>query len=127
MKILGHNARIYLGTDLLAHTTEVTLNIDIDSEEVTDADSGTWAENLPTLNRWNIDATAWYHNATSDAGLEDIIAAAKARTILTLIYEVEAGVDESGEGFLTNVTITGGTAGGHISFTAAFLGTGPLC
>jgi len=126
-KILGHNARIYLGTDLLAHTTEVSLNFDVDVEEVTDADSGVWAENLPTLNRWNIDATAWYQNATTDYGWEDVIAAAKARTTLTLEFEVETGVSESGEGYLTNVNISGGTAGGHISFTAAFIGTGPLC
>jgi len=127
MKILGHNCRVYLGTDLLAHTNEVSLNLDIDSEEVTDADSGIWAENLPTLNRWNVDMTTWYHNTTPNANWDDVMAAAKARTILTLIYEIEPGVEESGEGFFTNVNISGGTAGGHVSFTAAFLGTGPLC
>lgn len=125
-KVLGHNARIYLGSDLLAHTTEVSLNFDVDIEEVTDADSGIWAENLPTLNRWNIDTTVWYHNTTSDANWSDVIAAAKARTRLTLVYQVESGVEETGIGYLTNVNISGGTAGGHIQFTAAFIGTGEL-
>ena len=125
-KVLGHNARVYLGADLLAHTTEVSLNMDIDTEEVTDADSGVWAENAPTLNRWNVDMTTWYHNTTTDANWSDVMTAAKARTQLTLVYEIEEGVDETGVGYFTNVNISGGTAGGHISFTAAFIGTGEL-
>ena len=125
-KVLGHNARIYLGGDLLAHTTEVSLNFDVDMEEVTDADSGIWAENAPTLNRWNIDATVWYHNTTTEAGWDDVITAAKARTQLTLVYRLESGVTETGVGYITNVNTSGGTAGGHIPFTAAFIGTGEL-
>lgn len=125
-KILGHNARVYLGGDLLAHTTEVSLNIDIATEETTDADSGTWGENEPTLTTWNIDTTTWYHNTTTDANWDDIIAAALARTELTLLYEIESGEDYGGSGYLTNVNISGGTAGGHIQFTAAFIGTGEL-
>ena len=125
-KVLGHNARLYLGADLLAHTTEVSLNFDVDTEEVTDADSGVWAENAPTLNRWNIDTTVWYHNTTTDANWTDVMAAAKARTLLTLVYQLEEGVTETGTGYITNVNTSGGTAAGHIPFTAAFIGTGEL-
>ena len=125
-KVLGHNARLYLGADLLAHTTEVSLNFDVDTEDVTDADSGVWAENAPTLNRWNIDATVWYHNTTTDANWTDVMAAAKARTLLTLVYQLETGVTETGTGYITNVNTSGGTAAGHIPFTAAFIGTGEL-
>ena len=125
-KVLGHNARLYLGADLLAHTTEVSLNFDVDTEEVTDADSGVWAENAPTLNRWNIDATVWYHNTTDEANWTDVMAAAKARTLLTLVYQLETGVTETGTGYITNVNTSGGTAAGHIPFTAAFIGTGEL-
>ena len=125
-KVLGHNARLYLGADLLAHTTEVSLNFDVDTEDLTDADSGIWAENGPTLNRWNIDATVWYHNTTTEANWTDVMAAAKARTLLTLVYQLETGVTETGTGYITNVNTSGGTAAGHIPFTAAFIGTGEL-
>ena len=125
-RVLGHNARLYLGSNLLAHTTEVSLNFDVDTEDVTDGDSGIWAENEPTLNRWNIDTTVWYHNTTSDANWSDVITAAKARTRLTLVYQLESGVTETGSGYITNVNTSGGTAGGHIPFTAAFIGTQEL-
>ena len=125
-KVLGHNARLYLGADLLAHTTEVSLNFDVDTEDLTDGDSGIWAENGPTLNRWNIDATVWYHNTTTEANWTDVMAAAKARTLLTLVYQLETGVTETGTGYITNVNTSGGTAAGHIPFTAAFIGTGEL-
>jgi hypothetical protein len=126
-KVLGHNARLYLGADLVAHTSEVSINMDTDIEEVTDADSGIWAENAPTLNRWNIDATAWYHNAVAaGADFADVLAAWKAQTQLTLKVELETGVDMTGLGYLTNLNASGGTAAAHISFTAAFIGTGEL-
>lgn len=126
-KVLGHNARLYLGADLVAHTSEVSINRDTDIEEVTDADSGIWAENEPTMNRWNIDMTAWYHNAVvAGADFADVLAAWKGQTRLTLKVELETGTEETGQGYLTNLSTSGGTAAGHISFTAAFIGTGEL-
>ena len=127
-KVKGHNARLYLGADLVAATSEVSINMDTDIEEVTDADSGIWAENEPTLNRWNVDITAWYHNAVGagKADFSDVLAAYKTQERLTLKYQLETGVDVTGEGFLTNLQTSGGTGAGHITFTAGFIGTGPI-
>jgi hypothetical protein len=126
-KIKGNNVRLYLGSDLLAHTTEVSINFDTDTEEVTDADSGNWAENAPTLNRWNIDATAWYNNAVAvGADFSDVMDAYLNQTQLTLVCELETGVSYSGLGYLTNLSPSGGTAANYVQFSAGFIGTGEI-
>lgn len=124
-KVKGNNVRVYLGTDLLAHTTEVSLNIETGTEEVTDADSGNWSEFLPTLNSFSVDTTAWYSTAVGvdEADIETVIDASLAQTELTLKVELSAGVEYSGAGYLTNVSVTGGTAGAYVQFTAGFQGT----
>lgn len=126
-KITGSNVRLYLGADLVAHTTEVSMNFDTDIEEVTDADSGRWAENLPTLNRWNIDITTWYNNSVAaGADFSDVMAAYLAQTELTLVAQIETGVTYTGSGYLTNLNLSGGTDAAHVAFTAGFIGTGPI-
>jgi len=93
-KIKGYNVRLYLGSDLLMHTTEVSMNFVTDTEEVTDADSGDWKENAPTLNSWSVDTSFWYNNAVvSGADFTDVMSAFLNQTQLTLVCELESGVD----------------------------------
>jgi predicted secreted protein len=126
-KIKGNNVRLYIGGDLLAHTMEASFNFDTDTEEVTDADSGNWKENLPTLNGWSVDVTTWYNNAVADgADWADVMAAYLAQSELTLICELETGVSYTGLGYLTNLNPTGGTAGAYVQFSAGFIGTGEI-
>jgi len=126
-KIKGNNVRLYLGSDLLAHTSEVSFNFDTDTEEVTDADSGNWKENLPTLNGWSVDVTTWYNNAVaSGADWDDVMEAYLAQSELTLVCELETGKSYSGLGYLTNLNPTGGTAGSYVQFSAGFIGTGEI-
>lgn len=126
-KIKGYNVRLYLGSDLLMHTDEVSFNFDTDTEEVTDADSGDWAENLPTLNRWSVDTAFWYNNAVaSGADFADVMAAYLAQTELTLVCELETGVDYTGLGYLTNLNPSGGTGAGYVKCSAGFIGTGEV-
>ena len=126
-KIKGYNVRVYLGNDMLMHTDKVTFSFDTDTEEVTDADSGDWAENLPTLNRWNIDTSLWYNNCVaSGADFTDLMNAYLNQTELTLTAELETGVDWSGLGYLTNLSPAGGTGGGYVKVSAAFIGTGEI-
>jgi len=126
-KIKGYNVRVYLGADMLMHTDEVTLNFDTDTEEVTDADSGDWAENMPTLNRWNIDTSLWYNNAVaSGADFTDLMNAYLAQTELTITAELETGVEWTGLAYLTNLSPAGGTGAGYVKVSAAFIGTGDL-
>lgn len=126
-KIKGNNVRVYLGSDLLAHTTEVSLNLETGIEEVTDADSGNWQENAPTLNSGSIDTTVWYNNSVAaGADFSDVMAAYLAQTQLTLTCEIESGVEYSGLGYLTNLNPTGGTAANYVQFTAGFIFTGEI-
>lgn len=126
-KIKGYNVRLYLGADLLAHTTEVSINFNTDTEEVTDAESGDWAENAPTLNRWNIDTTAWYNNAVAiGADFTDVMDAFLNQTQLALVCQLETGVEYHGLGYLTSLNPSGGTGAGYVKFTAGFIGTGEI-
>jgi len=126
-KIKGNNVRLYLGSDLLAHTSEVSINFDTGIEDVTDADSGNWVENLPTLNSWNVDIVAWYNNAVaSGADFNDVMDAYLNQSELTLVCELEVGVEFSGLGYLTNLNPSGGTGAAYVKFTAGFIGTGEI-
>ena len=124
-KIKGNNVRLYLDDDLLMHTDEVSFNFDTDTEEVTDADDGNWASNLPTLNRWNVDVSFWYHNSAV-ANWEDVMTAYLNQEQLTLECELETEVKYSGTGYLTNLSPSGGTGAGHVKCSAGFIGTGEL-
>jgi len=126
-KIKGDNVRIYLSNDLLAHTNEVSINLETGIEEVTDADSGNYEENAPTLNRGNIDTTTWYNNAVAGgADFNDVLDAYLNQTLLLLHAQIEPGVTLSGYGYLTNLNPSGGTAGAYVKFTAGFVFTGEI-
>jgi len=127
-KIKGYNVRVYLDGALLAHTTEVSLNLTTDTEELTDADSGDWKEFGPTLNSGTIDTTTWYNNAVDpgDADFEDVMDAFLTQAQLTLTCEIETGVEYGGLGYLTNLNPSGGTGAGYVAFTAGFIFTGEI-
>jgi hypothetical protein len=97
-------------------------------EEVTDADSGDWKENAPTLNSGTVDTTAWYNNAVGggEADFQDVMDAYLAQTLLTLVCEIESGVEYSGLGYLTSLNPSGGTGAGYVKFTAGFIFTGEI-
>jgi len=126
-KIKGNNVRVYLGADLLMHTKELTFNFNTDTEEVTDADSGNWKSNLPTLNGWDVSGSMWYNNAVATgADFQDLMDAYLAQTELTLKAELETGVDWAGNAYLTNLSPTGGTAGSYVEVSVSFMGTDEL-
>ena len=126
-KIKGYNVRLYLGNDLLAHTNNVSINLETGIEEVTDAESGNWVENLPTLNSGNVDTTTWYNNAVADgADFNDVLDAYLNQTPLLLHAQIEAGVVLSGYGYLTNLNPSGGTGAAYVQFTAGFVFTGEI-
>jgi len=126
-KIKGNNVRVYLGADLLMATKELTFNFNTDTEEVTDADSGNWKENLPTLNGWDVSGSMWYDNAVaSGADYDDLMDAYLNQSELTLTAELETGVSWSGLGYLTNLSPTGGTAGSYVEVAVSFIGTGEI-
>ena len=126
-KIKGNNVRVYLGADMLMHTDSVSFNFNTGSEEVTDADSGNWQENLPTLNDWTIDADFWINNAVAaGADFDDCMAAWLAQTMLTVKAELETGTDWSGLAFITSLVPTGGTAGAYVKASVSFQGTAEI-
>jgi len=127
-KIKGNNVRIYIGGDMLAHTDSVTFNFNTDTEEVTDADSGNHAENLPTTNNWDLSADFWYNNSVSEgkADFDDALTAQMAQTELTVIAELETGKSWSGLAYITNLTVTGGTAGSYVKVSTTLIGTGEI-
>jgi len=126
-KIKGYNVRLYLGSDLLMHTTEVSINFTTDTEEVTDADSGDWKENLPTLNSWSVDTAFWYNNTVaSGADFSDVMDAYLNQSELTLVCELESGVSYSGLGYLTNLNPSGGTGANYVKCSAGFIGTAEI-
>ena len=126
-KIKGNNVRVYLGTDLLMHTDSVSFNFNTGVENVTDADSGNWDENLPTTNNWTIDADFWINNAVgSGADFDDCMTAWLAQTSLTVTAELETGTEWSGLAFITSLVPSGGTAAAYVKASVSFQGTGEI-
>src|SRR4030042_7165355 len=125
-KIKGYNVRLYLGGNILAHSKEVSINLTTDTEELTDAESGDFKEFGPTLNSGTIDTSSWYNNAVAgtDADFQDVLDAHLNQTLLTLVAEIETGVEISGSGYLTSLAPSGGTGAGYVKFDAGFIFTG---
>ena len=123
-KIKGNNVRVYLGGDLLMATKELTFNFNTDTEEVTDADNGNWKSNLPTLNGWDTSGSLWYDNAPATGiNYSDLMDSWLAQSELTITAQLETGVAWSGLGYITNLSLTGGTAGSYVEASVSFLGT----
>jgi len=127
-KIKGNNVRIYIGGELLAHTDSVTFNFVTDTEEVTDEASGNWAENLPTLNRWDLTADFWYNNAVAAGSVDyaDAMDIWLLQTEVTVTAELETGVEWNGLAYITNLSPTGGTAGAYVKVSTSLIGTAEI-
>jgi len=126
-KIKGNNVRVSIGTDLMLCTKELTFNFNTGTENVTDACSGNWDENLPTTNSWDVSGSMWYDNAVaSGADYEDLMDAYLAQSELTITCQLETGTEWSGLGYLTNLSPTGGTAGSYVEVSVSFIGTGEI-
>ena len=130
-KIKGYNVRLYLGENLLMHTTEVSMNFVTDTEEVTDAESGDWKENAPTLNSWSVDTSFWYSNTDTEAAEVhwiDIMNIYLAQTPLTLVCQLEEGDSTTwaGAGYLINLSPSGGTGANYVKCSAGFIGTAEI-
>lgn len=108
------------------HTKELTFNFNTDTEEVTDAESGDWKSNLPTLNSWDVSGSMWYNNSVSGAGFSDLMAAFLAQTELTIKAELDTSTNWTGLAYLTNLSPAGGTAGSYVEVSVSFIGTGEL-
>jgi len=126
-KIKGNNVRVYLGVDLLMHTDSVSFNFNTGSENVTDAESGNWDENLPTTNNWTIDADFWINNSVaSGADFNDCMDAWLNQTTLTVTAKLETGTEWSGLAFITSLVPSGGTAAAYVKASVSFQGTGEI-
>ncbi len=122
-------------TNLVAFAQNCTLNVNHSPREITNKESGGYKEILEGLRDFSIDidgAYAWTNaggTALTD-GVDDVLETnvLNARQAVTFIFgdtQSTSDISYSGSGFITSVSITGGTED-SASYSLSIEGTGVL-
>jgi hypothetical protein len=134
-----HNStkgKVYIGTDAatkIAYGTDATLNLQMDTRDITNKDSNGWRELLEGLRSWSISASFLYLYS-ANWGYADAFAAIVARNALaTYFLTGEKGLADDdganyyyGNAYETSGNLAAPNAEDNMTSDVNFEGTGPL-
>jgi TP901-1 family phage major tail protein len=117
---------VYVGSTLVAHATEGSISLSMDTREVTTKDSAGMRELLEGTKSGSISVSALY---AEDAayGVEDLMTAWANRTALTVKFSTEVSGDHywSANAYLTSLEVSASTED-NASYSASFELTGAV-
>lgn len=134
--VSGKDLAIFIGSNMIGCATEVSLSLEVATDEVTCKASGGWTEVTPGTKSWSASASGVikYYDTTDEStneGVDDFMGYLIAGTKLTIKFSTQAdGVSIvgdkywSGEAYITSVEQTGGD--GNATYSISFTGTGAL-
>ena len=117
---------LYVGGTLISNSQSFDLTLDNETFDVTNKDSGGWAEKLPGVRSWSMSGSAFLA-FDSTYTIDDLYALISGRTVSNLRFSTEISGDlyYHGNGYLTNINVTAGTEDG-VTYDFSFEGTGAL-
>ena len=117
---------VYVGSTLVAHATEGSISLSMDTREVTTKDSNGMRELLEGTKSGSISVSALY---AEDAayGVEELMTAWANRTALTVKFSTEVSGDHywSANAYLTSLEVSASTED-NASYSASFELTGAV-
>ena len=117
---------VYVGSTLVAHATEGSISLSMDTRDVTTKDSSGMRELLEGTKSGSISVSALY---AEDAayGVEDLMTAWANRTALTVKFSTEVSGDHywSANAYLTSLEVSASTED-NASYSASFELTGAV-
>ena len=105
----GTKLAVYNSTTKLAHATDCSIEISMDTIDTTTKDSAGWRDILPGLRQASVNTSHLYEDSASE-GVDELWAAFLARTPLTLRFSTEVVGEErfTGSFYLTSLSLSGG-------------------
>jgi len=124
--INGTDLAVYIGSDVLAHSTSHSLSITHDARDATTKDSGGWTDVLEGLRGWEVSGEGLVaFDATK--GFAYLFSLVNTRAAVTLKFSTEATGDTyySGSAYVTSIDQDSPTED-NVSMSFTFSGTGAL-
>lgn len=132
-----NSATVGLSLDgtVVAYSTDVTLTMTHEPREITNKDSGGWADFAEGLRSWEASVSAWYVVGGA-GGTATIFAKLKTRATFS-VHLLEINTSETdaiggmtedyvGTAWLTNLEISSPGTQDNVAFTAGLRGCGPV-
>ena len=117
---------VYVGTTLVAHATEGSISLSMDTRDISSKDSAGTRALLEGMKSGSISMSALY---AEDAayGADELYTAMGARTPLAVKFSTEVSGDHfwSASAYLTSLEVSAGTED-NVSFSATFELTGAI-
>ena len=117
---------VYVGTTLIAHATEGSISLSMDTRDISSKDSAGTRALLEGMKSGSISMSALY---AEDAayGADELYTAMAARTPLAVKFSTEVSGDHfwSASAYLTSLEVSAGTED-NVSFSATFELTGAI-
>lgn len=125
-KFNGTDLLVYVGTEVIAHSTSATLNIEQDLPDATTKSSGGFADHINGLKNWSIDFDGLVDYSAS-YGVEELFDNLKNGNNVTVKFSTFAVGDSfwSGEASVSSLTMTAEMEA-PVSFSGTFVGKGTL-
>jgi len=122
----GNDLVVYIGSDVIAHSTSHSLSISHDARDATTKDSGGWTDRLEGLRSWEASGEGLVaFDGTYDT--TDLFALITNRTKVTIKFSTEVTGDTywTGSAYLTSLDMDSPTED-SVSMSFTFSGTGAL-
>ena len=124
--INGTDLQVYIGSDVIAHSTSHSLSMTHDARDATTKDSEGWTDRLEGLRSWEITGEGLVaFDGTFDT--DDLFALYTNRTQATVKFSTETSGDTywTGSAYLTSLDFDAPTED-NVSSSFTFSGSGPL-
>lgn len=124
--INGTNLVVYIGSDVIAHSTSHSLSLTHDARDATTKDSAGWTAKLEGLRSWELSGEGLVaYDGIYDT--TDLFALYSNRTTATVKFSTEVSGDSywSGTAYLTALSMDSPTED-NVSMSFTFAGTGVL-
>ena len=128
-KINGTLNAVLSGANKALHTTDATLNVNVDLPDTSTKDDGGWAKHLQGQRDWEITIDGYYDVTGTGLTPDEILAAIIARTADTVIKfttnDPTNTVGWSGDGTFQNCELSGSMEN-PMGYSVTIKGNGPL-
>ena len=117
---------VYVGSTLIAHATEGSISLSMDTRDATSKDSSGTRDLLEATKSGTISVSALYaEDATY--GVDDLMTSWAARTALTVKFSTEVSGDHywSASAYITSLEVSAGMED-NVSYSATFELTGAI-
>ena len=118
---------VYNDGTLIAHATESSISMSMDTRDASTKDSGGYRDLLEGARSGSISVSALYEDLTTKEGVDDLMTLFNARTAVTVKFSTEEADDHywSASAYLTSLELSASKED-NVTYSASFELTGTI-